>query len=352
MLTESAQSADIGQVMTTRLEQLHHLGNLIRARLTLEQNIEDSTASHDHGFQPIYLVDANVLHLFFDPANNTGLVQLFPGGTQPRQISVDTAIITGQFLFSGRLPGQRLLPLFIDPGHLHEFRSKMSAHLNRLNAAVAEDQDDDPKEFKRMVAAIKRQLTKGNDDPSALRRAAESQIPQLIERFNLGQSSAALQLLKLSSGDRIRPLRLAPNCARDLVDHPEPEIVARWQELLLRAHHSANSFIHHDAPPKTKNQKRDAECLARIEALNTRNAIERSPARFVLITTDELIHTAVAQADDTTGGSFVEVRRASQYIPVFNTEDMDNQIDSAEIKRPAKSDAAFAATERPFGGPG
>lgn len=314
--------------------QLRHLVNLIRARLTLQQNIDDGALADNAATHPIYLVDSNVLHLFFNPRQNHHLVQLFSPRGKASRTQIETAIITGQFLFSGRLPGQRLLPLYLDPGHLMEFRQSLSATLQRLNEAAADaqgaDHDRDAEAFRKAITAVKRQLTLARKNRTALQKVSEEHIPNLIKRFNLGAASAARQLLDLSSSDKIRPLRLAPGVDKEVVDHPDKDAVDRWEELLIRAERSSAQWSLEAQNRRTRNRRRDAECLARIELINEGNSAKGQPERLHLITSDEVIHSAVELAKDKSGGTMAEVRRTSQYLPVFNTEDMDNQVHRAD----------------------
>lgn len=337
----------VGDLTSAAALQLPHLGNLIRARLTLAQNIKDAEDAEDvDGIQPIYLVDSNVLYLYFDPSENDRIIQLFPAAKKSGSVGKDTAIITGQHLFSGRLPGQGLRPLFIDPGHLEEFRNKLSANMESFKKSAKVARETDPKDFKRALAVLRGKLTRAQHDRAALRRFTEMNIPKFLADYDLTAATAAQQLISLTAKDYIRPFRLAPYVDRLQIDKPDPEEVERWTRALSKAEPGLGAYV---AKQRSQNRQRDAECLARIQMQNARLHDRGHPVRFRLVTADENIHVAVANEAQNSPDCRVQVRRASQYGPVFNTADLDNCVNrsAATIKLRDAIDTFLEEAKRP-----
>lgn len=329
---------------TARIARLHYLSNLIRMRRAISQNLNDARRTNEnHNLRYMYVVDSNVMHLYFSPERNRKLTRILPpshtrnGAQAARRNDPFVAIITAQFIFSNLLPGQGRQPLFVDPGHFAEFNRDLARRIKTLTEQAPKFDKARERRLKRRVSDLEKDLYRARNDLRALREIGDKRIPNLIRDFELTSVSEARLLMDMLRNDLVRPLRVAPFIDRNLVDNIDQDASDRWYERLERYHRLES------VPPEvdkmlqrsrdmTENRRRDADCLTRVAALN-RDFQERGiDRRVVLITASEDIHSALAfheretkfAADDP-----VQVRRVSQFIPIMNSQDMPNLINRA-----------------------
>lgn len=344
-------------------QQLHldYLSEVIRFRISQETNlcdtswVQEADAEGDAENQITYLADANVFFFYFQAANEhhhanplrrvIGRIssdddfRRRPGVRGLRQHKVSPAVITAQFIFSGKLPGQCDFPLYYFQEHGEEFQGRISRIMNRVIERKSELTDVQKKNLQRETRTHVRKL-KGfmralvtDETIRGIRKILDTDLPQMIRHYDLEHIDEALHLLQLVQGGVAQPLRLAPRVDRSLLDADLPEkLVQEWRTRLEAFHpeelYQSRRHSNDDENEEllTDNIEVDAKVLARLELLNASMKEQALDNRFVLITTSNALISANAywlkERKFDLNASLV--RSAHQFVPMANFHDIEN----------------------------
>lgn len=314
------------------LRQLRYLSDIIRFRLIHKQNrIDEKETEGESKKQIVYVVDSNVLYLYFDTINNASLTRVLPNiaSRLDDRVDVSVAVITAEYIFSGELPGQNGYPLYMDQAHIGEFQGKISKVALKLRQNAVDLTPNQQRNLSRRIRSLRNRLHGAANDTSKLRELFDTQVPRLIRDFRLETVGQAILLKKLVKSDYVRPLRLAPFVDRNLFKL-DPDVVREWETRL-------SAFARNEVSPsdademdlRDKNLKADAEAIARICALNQHAETTRRPVKYVLITASENIHSAAAFLVKEAGGELSRnfARTVTQFIPILNFREMPNFVE-------------------------
>ncbi|TNE66390.1 MAG: hypothetical protein EP335_03745 [Alphaproteobacteria bacterium] len=304
---------------------LNYMNDLLQFRIEMANNLAD----HSNPLQSIYVVDTNVARMFLTSKGEAPNVNPFPSGK--RDYSEDfwraTVGITAEYIFSRSLPGQKGYPVYIEQGHAQEL-------LGYRHALFADAEKYQSHKFLRSleadlssaVSSSLKDIQDNRDKPEILRQILESDVPELITRFELDNLAAAMQLDRLTREELIRPLSLSTYMNQKLLNPPD-EDVEEWIDVLS----AYNSSRAGRRTPKAL--KTDARCLAIIFALNEYCLSNNIPARYLFVTTDHKIPAAVALYLDRKNLPFEKdfVRRFSQFVPILNFQDMPNFVSRSQV---------------------
>ena len=97
------------------------------AKLTLaiHHNLVDHKFVTAKGGKINFVVDANVMEMYFNPSSASEAKHVITMGSDD-DLLIHNSIITSEYLFSGKLVGQRQAPMYLLPGHRNEVDSKLS----------------------------------------------------------------------------------------------------------------------------------------------------------------------------------------------------------------------------------
>lgn len=303
-------------------EKLSYLTELADFRLALERNVRDAEATGpDKPLRVLYLIDANLLHLYFAPIKNANNVSAFSFAKQPRNLEAAMAIITAEFLFHGKLPGRGKFPLYIDPGHMIEFSKKVIDQTETMLAAAKKVDVAKKRQLRKDIDVLRGEIVKVSGNSKELRKLYDTKLQELFADYSFEPEAAPQMLRELIRGkDLVRPLEFAPYIDRGLVRKPDANAVNHWLEM-LKTHRRPWETV----DEKSDNRKRDAECLARLFSINKDLQQRKVSAQLVLVTSNKSMHAAVRAAN--LPRSYI--RHPHQYIPLNNIRDLDNRVASA-----------------------
>ncbi|MCK1391478.1 hypothetical protein [Bradyrhizobium sp. 1] len=314
---------------------VRYLSELVQLRLSVEQNISDSRSHH----QLVYIVDANIIHLFLSPYSNWQNVIPFKEilGQEKPNLAFSAAVITAEYIFSRQLSRQARYPVFVAEEHVLEVDRYISKLRDESLAPQAVGIER-AKALENAIASISdlrnKLLTESSDN---LRREFESRIPDAVAEF---QSVAfALQYTRLLRNDLVRPLRLAPHLDRKWLQVERLEY-EKWCDA-LSLFQSADKFRLHRSgvrsergqsePPLHDNLKRDARVLSQLVQINSQLQERRVPVRFVFVTDDDKIHHAVAYRAMHKRFQDTLLRRPVQFHPALNFQEMPNLLRKSDV---------------------
>lgn len=344
---------------------IRYLRELIQLRLAVDQNIGDYEAAE----QIIYVVDANVVHLFLSPYSNWSHVSPFRQILNQKKegLGVATAVITAEYIFSRRLANQHRYPVFLAPEHSDEIvdyfrrlenpyrrgefdplpRDASPPHVQQVDALVDQNVRAD-------IETIRRELVSPRPDASKLRQLFGDIIPETIHRLDRQKVIrqpffARQQFARLLREDLVRPLHLAPHIDRRQLENFSRGAIEDWISILeifstprlstsdgeMR---SRTSESQERSVARDRILSRDATMLAGLFALNQDLILRKVPAKVVLITEDEKIHLAVAYRkmySEYDGENFL--RRPIQFSPALNVQEMPNVIADSNAIREIRS---------------
>ena len=308
-------------------KRINYLIELISLRNCLGQSRKDTAWAEDElnpSRRLVYLIDSNLTFLYFQPA-------LEPNTTRPlksiptQQNDSWTAIITSHFLFNGDLPGKASNALYIDPGHMLEFSNKLSSVTEKLISLSIKLNEHDKVNFAFAVKSIRDEITNSPNDAGALKDIFDTRILKLFNDFKI-DNVGSLRLLHdlVYRKDLIRPLHLGPHLSDCDIKNLDSVSVNEWIGSL--------SALSKNAVNRSENIRRDAECLTRIEKINSHLAEYGVDVRYVLITADKNMIEAVRRKYGVcaTPESGPIVRNLLQYVPIGNIRDVDNYISRSD----------------------
>jgi len=316
-----------------RSRVVSYLGDLVQLRFAIEQNILDFESPE----QIVYLVDSNIVRLFLSPYQNWTNVRRYREilGQEKAEVAGASAVVTAEYIFSRLLAQQRGYPVFIAPEHIDE----VVEYLRRLRDDLAhggrspehgEVSAEEWEAARHRLDGLRTRLLAKSQDADKLRELFDNTIPGTIAVFDRGGLVSAQQFARLQRNDLIRPLRLAPHLdQRSLeIDADEYE---EWRSTLA-------AFVAPDTGipgsgkspsrdhPRDRILRRDATVLTRLFAINDELRARKVPVKFVFVTDDEKIHYAVSyrRKHHEYGESFL--RRAIQFHPALNFQQMPNIV--------------------------
>lgn len=303
-------------------EKLSYLTELADFRLALDRNVRDAEATGpDKPLRVLYLIDANLLHLYFAPIKTANNIRAFSFAKPPSDLEAAMAIITAEFLFHGKLPGRGNFPLYIDPGHMIEFSNTVIDQTGTMLAAASKVDAAKKRQLRKQIDVLRREIIKARGSSKELRKLYDTKLQKLFADYNFEPEAAPQMLRELIRGkDLVRPLEFAPYIDRSLVRNPDADAVNHWLDRLKthrRPWETANE--------KSDNRKRDAECLARLFSINKDLQERKVSAQIVLVTSNKSMHAAVRA--ENLPRSYI--RHPHQYIPLNNIRDLDNSVTSA-----------------------
>ncbi|MFK7875879.1 MAG: hypothetical protein AB8B71_08860 [Paracoccaceae bacterium] len=305
-------------------DDLTYLSELFDFRKVLMQNVIDSTEMDQNPSHCIlYVFDANVLQLCFNPTENKRLIRI-PFVDSSEDVELGIAIITAHFLLQGDLPGRRGYPAYVSKSHWEEFRSGRNGIRDTIDTYNRARRNMPPQ----LAVEIKTQLERCS---SAMRNASgnmkevtkvvrEQVLPLFLSQdFETVARGRVLRSL-LRDGRHVRPLNLAPFLRPGQQMEQMEGAVEVWRTELRSAYESKEA-----ADRRRDNIARDAETLAEIQTLNAQFVKEHVAAKAVLVTADEAVHRAAQKVYSDKDGHFV--RRVTQYLPLINFRDMANSVE-------------------------
>jgi hypothetical protein len=282
-----------------------YLQDALRLRSAMDANIADADFVRLEG-RIIYAIDANVVRLFIRPAASVHHLSVFQRWL-PREVLVTTAALTAEFIFSGRLPGQRGDPIYMTPGHYDEVISTSVQIERAVNAQITALERRGLRPQPLNLSGMRRlgdTLMNPDETPSnkilAITRQLPPEVARLVEAE--GEWASGIHMKRLFSGSElIRRLDSARWFDESL--EPTSEHVLAWYQR-LREFRSAAS-----PPPKSLRKGgldyprmpvsmlkllNDASTLAMLELLTRRSIGEQADkCRYLLITADAAIRQAV-----------------------------------------------------------
>jgi hypothetical protein len=325
--------------------QHEYFQEIVELRSCLQWNADDYEFAQKGG-RIVYLMDANIVVFFMNPALEAHHVDAFDSGL-PGRHAVATALVTAEFLFSRRLNGQDGYPALIAPSHAEE--------LGDVLGAIRPPADTRPEGYTLTQAARKQleTLIRRVRGSEILRDVAIKELRQLVPEFAIelleGGFQEANQFLRLYREDLIRPLAVHSEVTREILDIRQlgAAEIEKWTNIILpermgaeraRANRHPRERGHHGRAASThlerKRAVRDAEALIQTMRLDedARDASQRT--RYVLVTADRALFDAYARWFWTDGGGnqarFV-LRHPLQYVPMLNPVDMPNDIERSDI---------------------
>jgi hypothetical protein len=220
------------------------------------------------------------------------------------------AILTLQNLFSGQLIGQRGHPALLTPGHAEELDQKMDEILERVRRAGPQDGRETSHQAHQLAKILSARTT------LSLQQFTEAMsiLGQILTEKYGSAVFAGGQLLRVFRLLRVVSALTDPEFDGDVLDPPSDSI-DEWFNLLSERKKGRSGADH------TQNLKRDARSLAQIEMLNERSIELGLGVKYVLVTGDRAIHSAVEgrpryHSRDWNRVTFI--RHPRQYMPILN----------------------------------
>src|SRR5262249_47138917 len=151
-------------------------------RLAIEHNIRD----FDSPEQIVYMVDANIIHLFLNPYFNSINASPFKDilGQEQERLSMSSAVITAEYIFSRLLARQHEYPAFVAEEYVEEVTGYLGRLRQDIDAARSIPQSDTDKQSWRRGADslldLRDKVSDRSNDGSELRELFEQRIPDAI----------------------------------------------------------------------------------------------------------------------------------------------------------------------------
>jgi hypothetical protein len=298
----------------------------IDLRLSLELNLEDAKFI-DQGGRIIYVMDANVVVFFMNPALETQHLGVL---AENKDSAVLNSAITAEFIFSRNLPGQGGHPALIARSHAEELGGVAHGVLRRSLTASP----GDAKELARGRQAANELLESLRQSQITLKRAGEvaAEFSQAVARLATSGLHGTNHLLRLHKKDLIRPLAVHPSVTSAILDVADraPERIQSWTKLILENSQSSTT--------NWSNAARDAEALAQVMDLNEAAANSGAPTRYVLLTTHKALFDAYSKwfwdrPEEERRRSHFVLRSVLQYAPILNIAQMPTGIGMSDLTR-------------------
>lgn len=293
-------------------------------RRSMRLNLADSEFANT-GKEIVYFADANVVAMFTDPGAHGAYLAPFSNWLQGNQI-FGTTTLTAEFLFSGKLPGQRH-PTLITLDHYEDLNSMASAIHKKGQRSAAEieaafDVRHDRLQLDNLVSDYN---THRIDARTFMVRSSEL-LPGSMIGLLQGAVAEAAQFRRLLTNDMLLRMDTMQWFDRSLL-HPNPQHVANWA-VSIRSASKGRSNV---------KAIRDARSIVQILELGKREDPRDPQRRYVFITNDPAINRAYHEyrRDEIGQGrrpAQIHLRKPMEFIPLLNLGSMsDNETDRLEL---------------------
>jgi hypothetical protein len=301
------------------------LSRLFDLALEIERHHNDQSFAEDGG-RIHYVFDENIFELFAFPGKNRRMCHTFldedigdhnrRDARNASQISAESAVVTGEILFGGALPGQKDGEILLSKGHREELLDRMSEEIIQHRSEGFEDlrlQAERNIEFKTEMLGL---LASGHQGPAgevASRSGEDSTIAldvQELRKFGAGESElaafratrrAALQLATDKHESQLQLERILSEKIQDRI-HGVASLWRPSSREFIKLNERASYWEMHvrreirnqrrqgaRRPRSTQATRNDSEALALLEWVSARLP---PTERIVLVTGDStLINT-------------------------------------------------------------
>lgn len=312
-----------------------YLLSLVMLRLGLRRNELDHLQTRpggEHGKNSqqmiFYMLDTNILRFFINPVEDSHLAQPFRDmlGTDNELRSM-VAVITAQYIFSGKLPGQGNSPLFVHPAHWKEF----------LNFTRNVDAVDELERNAKAFTKNRRNLQVLQDLAGDLESAPSVDAKQKVLARDIRRKITETRL------DRAVGLKMAGKLLRKEIPIHNVEAIPVlpkefWDSCDMRSQNRIDVFRQINLERNSGEPRPDSSLQCDNEVLQLLGRVNRyfneqeMNARLVLITADSYFSEAIDRAPwpEPANSRDSYLRHVIQYIPILNMRDMENGINSGE----------------------
>lgn len=291
-----------------------------RLRTSMRINLQDSYYVNA-GNEIVYFVDANVVAMFANPMDHLSYLRPFSNWLDEKLI-FGTLTITAEFLFSGRLPGQKT-PTLITPDHFEDLHSMAGAIRKKAEHKALEVATrrfaDQRSAIDRVIADYKRGVLTTEE----LLKLCTELLPQSMIEFLQGPVAEAAQLRRLLQQDKVTRYDTMSWFTQEAVEL-DSALVSEWAIRIRAAANRSRS---------SANVVRDARSVVQLLALS------RDPpknTRYVFITNDPAIRTAYLEYRRWEIGNgrrpvTLFLRRPREFAPLINLGSMSGN-DKARLE--------------------
>ncbi|HEX8573669.1 MAG TPA: hypothetical protein VF759_13065 [Allosphingosinicella sp.] len=303
-----------------------------------------------------YVLDENIFELFVNPCENFSYVmrdqnvRRMRGQVPGREITaMQSALLTGEALLSGSLPGQRGSPYYITEWHRWEFLERVSYLLGKVGRL------SEPSLRQAMEAALraKHDLVSDDDgdlesfdedpfldDDMRLLRDSFGASPAETLRFARVRRAAAIlaqdslaepmqqlhRTLKLDASSRLQNItRIA--APKDVDRESLREAARDWEGRIARETDARAARFHTHHTKSQRAIRNDAQSLALIDWIS--RAVDPNKVRVVFVTGDPTLFDTYRRAYEEdpekrkSGADPFFIRRPLQYSTLFSTDEQD-----------------------------
>jgi hypothetical protein len=346
---------------------LRQLWRLMELNADIDRNQSDG-AFAARGGTIRYIFDENVFELFVRPFMRADYVEAFHNPPTKhdrlyskdvaRAVTAQSALICGEYLFSGRLPGQRDRSIYMTEWHFWELHDQLAQRRQELEVQMTEAQEKRPlddflKNIEEIAAlradkaptSLDRLLQQVDPltavDASELRKRGSSE--EVLRRFVVAREAARMlaedQLMgPLEQLDRIFSREIAPNIRPLHLDF-RPDAAAReslpadaraWFDRLLKEQDIRKRWRQTETHPDRPRASLQSDARAVAYILWAVGVFAKPGERFVFVTGDRLLFDAYRRwhVEQQPGEPFV-LRRLLQFAPLINLNDTPNDISDA-----------------------
>ncbi len=314
-----------------RIAQYLREASHIRKSMTLSREIGDWRRADN---EIRYFFDANIVAIFTDPASKLDYFEPLSNWIDSDRLKLETITVMAEYMFSGRLPGQKVLPL-MTPYHFEDLKS-MAAGMK----TTARQQADKVSEAARRNIQANRKLidecetknAQGLLDPRATLIMLRPLLGDELMDFMQG-AAAETELLKEllrreSWGGGIARADTQKWFHQEII-RPDPELVNFW---VLQLHEIRGTKQGKKSKDK-RNLLHDAQSIAQLILLG-READDK--VKYVLVTADNAIHAAYnkyARSERREGRKpdVLHLRHPRDFVPLINLGAMSN-FDAARLR--------------------
>jgi len=265
----------------------------------------------------VYFVDADVVAMFMNPASKLNYLGPFRHWLKDDQ-RLNMAILTAEFLFSGRLPGQNDDVVYVTPDHFLEIQN-LAEHVRYQTDKLADQIDED--HFRNNRQRVAEMIEHHRGQATALSDCLQALSHLVPTAMKLATSAA-------SEGEQLRRLRAADAFHRGdkstwfhgEILRPNPDLVLDW---IKRIRFARGARPH-------ENLVHDATSIVQLLALNHDSESERDGRRYVLITGDIALHNAFnryRRDERSKASAFPIVRHPREFIPMLNLGQMSGRAE-------------------------
>ncbi len=317
------------------------IGDVFRLKLLLMRSRQDDNSAKHYKIN--YFIDPAILELYTEPQIWAPSIAPLPSllGIEPSPRSRDNphnrndllaagALLTGEYIFSRHLTGDGN-DLYVSPEHMEDFVAFLNKVVDRYDHTRAKvDATDERAEgilYGRLNHELNsmhvvRQGTKPNAEMEAqwLTRTRDIVLKHLAE----AAYSDLLSLHRLQELTRLDVLASAsthPLFTHDIIA-PSFENVQWWSKRIL-----ANKSGSFQKSPRAL--EADAVTLEQLYQLN--KVRKETGNTFLLITDDDALFRSYIDRIRQDVGTFMPLRRPTQYIPVLNIKDMGGEFQTDRI---------------------